>query len=118
MGAPAIGTVVLIPFPFSDLSATKLRPALVLASASRDDWICLQITSKPYADPNPIELNQADFIQGSLQRISYLRPGKIFTAHDTLFQRSAGQISAEKLEQTRQAVIEIIRTGAADSPAA
>ncbi len=116
MGTPAIGAVVLITFPFSDLSASKLRPALILASAGRDDWICLQITSKPYADVNPIELMDADFAQGSLQRTSYLRPGKLFTAHHSLFQRTAGQISANKLEQTRNAVIEIIRSGAAAGP--
>ena len=73
MGAPAIGAVILIAFPFSDLSASKLRPALVLASAGRNDWICLQITSKPYADPNPVELTDADFTQGSLQRTMPIR---------------------------------------------
>lgn len=111
MGAPAIGAVILIAFPFSDLSASKLRPALVLASAGRNDWICLQITSKPYADPNPVELTDADFTQGSLQRTSYLRPGKLFTAHHSLFQRTVGRINETKLEQTRNAVIEIIRLG-------
>jgi hypothetical protein len=44
----AVGTVVLVPFPFADLSATKLRPALVVASSSQGDWICAQITSNPY----------------------------------------------------------------------
>ena len=39
--------VVLLSFPFSDLSAQKLRPALVLADAGRDDWVLCQITSKP-----------------------------------------------------------------------
>jgi len=111
MGTPAIGEVVLISFPFSDLSASKLRPALVLASAGRDDWICLQITSKPYADANPIELTDGDFAGGSLQRTSYLRPGKLFTAHHSLFQRTAGRINEKKLEQTRNAVIELIRLG-------
>ena len=31
--------VVLLPFPFSDLSTSKLRPALVLVDAGRDDWV-------------------------------------------------------------------------------
>lgn len=47
MGAFAAGQVVLLPFPFSDLTRSKLRPALLLADAGRDDWIACQITSNP-----------------------------------------------------------------------
>lgn len=111
MVAPTVGSVVLVPFPFSDLSASKLRPALVLASAGRDDWICLQITSRPYADPAAIELASTDFATGSLQRISFIRPGKLFTAHQTLFQRIAARISEEKLTEVRDVVIALVRTG-------
>jgi len=46
----AKGLVVLVRFPFSDLSQTKLRPAIVLANAGRGDWILCQVTSKSYAD--------------------------------------------------------------------
>ncbi len=35
MGAPSVGDVVIIPFPYSDLSQSKRRPALVLAEAGR-----------------------------------------------------------------------------------
>jgi mRNA interferase MazF len=35
--APAPGAVVVVRFPFSDLSQTKLRPAVVLADAGRGD---------------------------------------------------------------------------------
>ncbi len=54
MVAPAAGSIVLVNFPFSDLSAAKLRPAIVLASAERDDWILCQLTSNPYSDPNAV----------------------------------------------------------------
>lgn len=51
MVAPAAGEVVLIPFPFSDLSQTKVRPAICLADAGRGGWILCQVTSNPYGDP-------------------------------------------------------------------
>ena len=38
MVVPSAGSVVLVPFPFSDLSQSKLRPAVVLADAGRGDW--------------------------------------------------------------------------------
>jgi len=44
------GQVALLPFPFSDLSRNKLRPAVLLAGASREDWIVCQITSNPFGD--------------------------------------------------------------------
>lgn len=40
------GDVLLIPFPFSDLSGTKKRPALVLAvSEDNQELICMMLTS-------------------------------------------------------------------------
>jgi len=39
MGALTAGSIVLVTFPFSDLSISKLRPAVVLASVHRGDWI-------------------------------------------------------------------------------
>lgn len=80
----AAGTVALVAFPFSDLSQSKHRPALVLAAAGRADFILCQITSNPYADPKAVELTDDDFIEGSLQRVSYARPTKLFTAHQSL----------------------------------
>ncbi len=48
MVTPATRAVVSVRFPFSDLSQTKLRPAVILADAGRDDWMLCQVTSKPY----------------------------------------------------------------------
>ena len=77
MGAPTVGAVVLIPFPFSDLSGAKKRPALVLADVGRGDWVCAQITSNPYGDPAAVTLTEGDCVGESLARTSYIRPGKL-----------------------------------------
>jgi len=58
MGLLAAGKVVLVHFPFSDLSQSKLRPAAVLAEAGRGDWVLCQITSKPYGDARAIEVSR------------------------------------------------------------
>lgn len=95
MGAYSTRQVILLPFPYSDLSAQKMRPALLLADAGRGDWVLCQITSKPYADSSAIKLTQTAFEQGSLQRISYARPSKLFTANESLFAGVAGCIKIE-----------------------
>ena len=81
MGAPTAGSVVSVPFPFSDLSQSKLRPAVVLAGIGRNDWILCQVTSNPYSDPKAVTITDDSFAKGSLQKISYARPGKLFTAN-------------------------------------
>lgn len=72
MVSPAAGKVVLVPFPFSDLSRSKLRPAVVLADASRGDWVLCQVTGNPYGDPVTISLTDDSFAEGSL-RIAEVR---------------------------------------------
>jgi len=108
MVTPRVGDVVVVPFPFSDLSKAKLRPALALAASAHDDWICLQITSNPHADPRAFQLNESDFACGSLQRISFVRPGKLFTAHVTLFHRVVGTLREETLARIRASVISLL----------
>ncbi len=108
MGAFTAGSIVLIPFPFSDLSKTKMRPAAVLATLDRGDCILCQITSRPY-DDHAIELTQEAFSEGSLQRTSYARPGKLFTAHNSLFRTEAGKLTHDRLSALREAVVDIIR---------
>ena len=65
MGIPSAGTVVLVRFPFSDLSNSKLRPAVVLADAGRNDLVLCQITSQPYTDPIAVEISDFDLLTGS-----------------------------------------------------
>ncbi len=112
MGPFASRQVVLLPFPFSDLSASKLRPALVLADAGKGDWVLCQITSNPYADPAAVAINDTDFSQGSLQRMSYARATKLFTAHESLFQRKAGQIKPECHGRVVRVIVDTLQTGA------
>jgi mRNA interferase MazF len=106
---PTAGAVVLVPFPFSDLSQTKLRPALVLAKAGRGDWILCQITSNPYGDASALELGDRSFQTGSLRVVSYARPGKLFTANDSLILAQVGRLKPEALMRVIEAVIGILR---------
>lgn len=74
------GDIVVIPFPFSDLSQAKRRPALVLAVLQGNDLILCQITSKSVQDNYSIPFDQNDFASGSLNQKSNIRPNKLFTA--------------------------------------
>jgi mRNA interferase MazF len=69
------GDIVVVPFPFSNLSGSKRRPALVLIDLRGDDIIICQITSqKPTDDIFAQALTSEDFLSGSLHVDSYIRP--------------------------------------------
>lgn len=66
------GDVVVLPFPFSDLTRAKRRPALIVATLPGDDLILCPITSQPARDPHAIRLEPDDFRLGSLKRVSHV----------------------------------------------
>ena len=109
MDAPSVGAVVLIPFPFSDLSQSKLRPAVVLADADKGDLILCQVTSRAYADARAVELTDASFSEGSLRVVSYARPAKLFTANHSLLVSQAGKLTDEALKGIVDAVVSLLR---------
>ena len=109
MGTFSKGTVVLIKFPFSDLSKVKLRPALVLASASRNDFILCQITSRRYGDDKSEVLKIDDFKDGSLHKQSYVRYTKIFTANKSIIASDIGKIKDIKLHAIINSLIEFLK---------
>lgn len=112
MGSFKKGSVVLIRFPFSDLTSRKLRPAVIVANVGRGDHILCQVTSKPY-DAESIELTEKEFEAGSLQRISYARPGKLFTANDSILLKEVGQLEPRAVDSLVVRIVEIVRGGPA-----
>jgi mRNA interferase MazF len=106
---PTAGEVVLVPFPFSDLSQSKVRPAVSLADAGRGDWVLCQITSSPYGDAAAIPLDAPDFASGGLLVASFARPGKLFTAHAGLMVRSVGLLTPGAFGRVLSAVVALLQ---------
>jgi mRNA interferase MazF len=102
------GDVVILNFPFSDLSATKRRPAFVLANLGYGDVVLCQITSKPAKNEFSIKIEQNDFEVGSLPIVSFVRADKLFTADKELILYKAGHIKQEKIQQITETVISVI----------
>lgn len=84
MVTPGPASIVVVDFPFSDLSGSKLRPAVVLCSAGRGDWLLCQITTNPHSDPDAVKITPANLTIGSLSSLSFARPTKLFTANEKL----------------------------------
>jgi mRNA interferase MazF len=82
-----------------------MRPAVVLAEAGREDWILCQVTSNPYGDVRAITLMEKDFKAGALRVTSYARPGKLFTANETLIAETVGILKKKAINELIEAVI-------------
>lgn len=109
MVTPTAGAVVLVPFPFSDLSQAKLRPAIALADVGRDDWILCQITSVPYGDPRAIALADDDFATGSLHIAKLCPPQQVIHRPPALDGQSRRATEAQPFQNIVDAVIQIFR---------
>ena len=109
MGQFVRGDVVVLSFPFSDLSQTKRRPALVLAALRGNDIILCQITSQARADEYSIHLDSTDFVSGGLSQSSRIRPNRLFTADAGIVAYRAGQVCGPKLDETLDGVIALLK---------
>jgi len=103
------GDVVVLPFPFSDLTQAKRRPALVIAELKGDDVILCLITSQWVKDEDAIPIDETDFEQGSLKKKSHIRPNRIFTADSNIIFYSAGRLKKKRIDEVIEKIIKILR---------
>jgi len=102
------GEIIIVPFPFSDLSSSKRRPAIVLTDLQGNDVILCQITSQFNGDPYAIPITQNNLKSGTLIANSNVRPNRIFTADSNIIIKSVGIIDDKTLENIIEAVVDII----------
>jgi mRNA interferase MazF len=103
------GDIVVVPFPFSDFSQTKRRPALVVAAIPGDDLILCQITSQAISDLDAIPLGATEMASGSLSQPSNIRPNKLFTADSHIILYTAGSLRKKKLDLVIDKIVEVVR---------
>ena len=102
------GQIVLVPFPFTDLSGAKLRPVLMLrkASVQFDDWLVCMVSSQLRQVDDQIDeillLSDADFAATGLKVPSVLRLSRLAVLDGSLLTGSLGSISHERLQRIRQ----------------
>jgi len=87
------GDLVLIPFPFSDLSAAKKRPVLLVTRPDAyGDFVALAVTSRPQADRG-MALSSSDLVTGRLPLPSWIRTDRVVTLNAALVIKSFGRAS-------------------------
>ena len=104
------GDIALVSIPFTDLSSSKRRPALVISPDSfntvGEDLVLAAITSHITDDPNAVHLSCADFSEGWLPKKSIVKTTKLFTIHSSLIVKKVCTLTREKTEEILRAVRE------------
>ncbi len=102
------GDVVVLHFPFSDLSSSRKRPAVVVAVLTGDDVILAQITSAAVRrDEYAVGLETNDFEIGKLLVSSLVRPNKLFTADASIISSKIGSLKKYVVKEIQDAIITI-----------
>ena len=100
---PKHGEIVLIPIPFTDLSAQKQRPVIVISNDDYNhtapDIIVVAMTSNPTLGHYSLPITSADLAQGKLHRPGIVRVDKIYTLDQQLTRRIFGRVNQTTLER-------------------
>ena len=101
------GDVVVLPFPYTDFSSVKKRPAVVIATLKGNNVILAQITTNQRNDEDLISLTRKDFASGFLSSDSFIMAPLIFTTDSSRIEYKTGKIKPEKIKQVQNKLCEI-----------
>jgi|SRR6187401_71043 len=96
------GEIVLIPFPFTDLSDSKLRPALILIEATLDITVCFITTNTSLPEPTDVLVTPNS--NNNLKKVSLIKTSKIATLDKSLAKGLLGKLTANELALVDQSL--------------
>jgi mRNA interferase MazF len=102
------GKIVLIPFPFTDLTATKLRPALIIYEGEKDVVAAFisSRTEKPKPTDITISTEHPEFKQTGLKLASVIKLDKVATISKTLIVGEIGEVGAKLKKEINRKIEE------------
>lgn len=104
--------IVLVEYPFSDLTRSKLRPALVLSNnyfnTLSDDCVAVPLTSVLKDVPYSVIIHQGDMAYGELLTTSRIRIDKLFSVEKRLIVKKLGTLTALTFEKIKTIFASIV----------
>ena len=102
------GDVVVVPFPFTDLSSSKVRPALVLSDSEFNgagpDVVMCAITSRLVNAANSVIITAEDMEDGTLERPSRVKAAHLVTLEKNVIRRKVGRLRKETFSRVMREV--------------
>ena len=111
---PHQGDIVLVPVPFTDLSAQKRRPVVVISNNDYHhqtaDFVAVALTSQPQSTPYGFLISSSDLLNGVLKRPSQVRADKVYTLAQSIIVQRFGHVGEPVLDQIRALLAELVRS--------
>jgi len=101
------GRIVMVAFPYTDRTATKIRPALVVSSKaynSGEDFVAVPISSRLAPDGYQILSTESYFKATGLRCDSTIKWTKVMTLSEAIVTRQLGRVPDEILKQIQERV--------------
>ncbi|MBS3099657.1 type II toxin-antitoxin system PemK/MazF family toxin [Candidatus Pacearchaeota archaeon] len=103
--------LVLLPYPFSDMERTKVRPALIVSNnvfnKQGNDCVVVPLTSLIKDQQYSVIIGQQDLCEGTLLKTSRIRADKLFSIEKNLIIMKIGIIDDKKFEEIRAEIIKL-----------
>ena len=105
------GDIVIVPFPFSDLSSAKQRPVLALSNdrynASTEDIVTCGLTSNLKDSDYSLLVGKQNLSEGDIPTKSRIRVDKIFTIEQSLIRKRIGRINEESFSKVQKEILRL-----------
>ena len=106
------GDIVIVPFPFSDLTGTKQRPVLILSNKDynykTEDVITCGITSNTKNIENSILIDNENLEEGQIPISSRIKADKLFTLHKKIIKKKIGKLNHDTFKKVREELFKLI----------
>jgi len=106
------GEIVIVPFPFSDLSSIKQRPVLILSknmdNEKVEDIITCGITSNIKDSKYSVSIGNENLVEGKVPKPSRIKIDKLFTISQDIVKKKVGRINKETFEKVKSEFIKLV----------
>ncbi|MFA4851143.1 MAG: type II toxin-antitoxin system PemK/MazF family toxin [Bacteroidales bacterium] len=105
--------IVLVPFPYSDLSASKKRPVLIVSNDTynqrSDDVLVCVITSNKYTNAYSVDLTDKHLETGILPEPSVVKTHKLFSVHKSKIIKKFSVVKTGFYQQVEKMIYRLVQ---------
>jgi mRNA interferase MazF len=103
--------IVLVPYPFSDMSQKKYRPAIVMSNDTYNrkfkDFIAVPLTTNPNTRDHTVHITSKEMARGSLPVASVAKVDKVFSLEQKIVVKIYGQLRPDVFDKMRTELMKL-----------